>query len=162
MIAASHVVVGAATGAVCRRAWIAVPVAFVSHFVLDQIPHSCFNTMLSGTAVSGLVGLSVSAGRIVDFAVIVAALVLAWRLPTRWVSIAAGVAAFLPDPLNYWPPVNRWFALVPGSSVVPWAHATFHWDVTRTHPALGFATQAVVIAVGLCVLHRRETKTVRR
>jgi hypothetical protein len=75
MIGASHFVAGAATGAVCKRAWIALPVAFVSHFVLDQIPHSCFN-MFPGA--SGLVSVSLAAGKVAGVAVVVAATVLAW------------------------------------------------------------------------------------
>ena len=158
MIAASHIVTGAATGALCRRAWIAVPVAFASHFALDQIPHSCFN-MLSETALSKPISLLVSVGKIAGFAAIVAAIVLAWRLPARWVSLAAAVAAFLPDPLCYWQPINQWFALLPGSCLVPWAHRAFHCDVTRTHVLLGFATQAVVIGLGLYVLARKKPRT---
>jgi len=151
MIAASHIVAGAATGALCRRAWIAVPVAFAGHFVLDQIPHSCFNA-LPPAAWTGWPRSLTYAGLAMDGAIILVAAVLAWRHPTRWVVIAAAIAAFAPDPLCYMPPLSEWFALLPGSSVVPWIHSTFHCDVTRTHCALGFATQVLVIGAGLWVL----------
>lgn len=151
MIAASHLVAGAAVGVACRRVWVAVPVAFVSHFVLDQIPHSCFN-MFSG--VSGPVSMSLAAAKIAGVAVIVATVALAWRSPARWVALASGLAATLPDPLCYQAPLKDWFALLPGSWLIPWAHATFHCDVSRTHPALGFATQVVLIGAGLWVLPR--------
>lgn len=157
MIAASHIITGAATGALCRRARVAVPVAFVSHFVLDQIPHSCFN-MLPAAAWKGWVGAAVISGMAVGFALGVWGMLLAWRLPTRWVSVAAAAAAFAPDPLSYMHPISTWFAMLPGAWVVPWVHKTFHCDVTRDNIALGFATQVVVIAAGLYVLARRRRK----
>lgn len=158
MLAASHIVVGAATGAACRRAWVAVPAAFVSHFVMDQIPHSCLN-MYMGKALSAPAEAALAAGLALDGAIIVAAVVLAWRLRNRWVALAAGLAAFLPDPLSYQQPLCNWFAMLPGSWVVPWAHRAFHCDVTRTQPLLGFATQVVVILLAVWVLKRKPRKT---
>lgn len=153
MIGASHIVAGAAIGAVCPRARFAVPVAFASHFLMDQIPHSCFN-MLPAATPAVLITLGQAAGCVA----VLWAIALAARSPARWVMAAAAVAAFSPDPLTYMRPFKDWFALVPGSWVVPWVHSTFHWDVTRTHAALGFATQVVVIAAGFCVLARNRAK----
>ncbi len=148
MVAASHIAAGAAIGAACPRARIAVPAAFVSHFVLDQVPHSCLN-MLPASAWTAL-------GLAIDGAIIVWVAGLAWRLRARWVALAAGVAAFLPDPLSYMSPIKDWFALVPGSWVVPWVHTTFHCDVTRTYPVVGFATQVVVVALAVYIVARRR------
>lgn len=150
MIIASHFVAGAAIGSVSKRTRIAMPPASISHFVLDQIPHSCFRP---------LPGLwSDSTGQIVgaltDFAGVLVVTVLAWKLASRWTAIAAGIAAALPDPQCYISPLNSWLAMVPGWFVVPWAHKTFHIDVTTTNPALGFVTQAVVFAVGMYLIAR--------
>jgi hypothetical protein len=150
MLTASHIVVGTAAGVLCKRAWVAVPVAFISHFVLDQIPHSCFNMIEDQTGINGVL---IYAGMVLSFAVAAWAISLAWRLPTRWVSIAAAIAAFLPDPLCYQQPINQWFAMLPGSNFVPWAHA-FHCDVTKSNPTLGFITQVVVVGIGLYYLSR--------
>lgn len=154
MIAASHFVAGAATGALCKRARVAVPAAFAGHFVLDQIPHSCFNMLPETVRTGPLVVAGMAAGCVV----ILWAIVLAWRLPTRWTVIAAAIAAVLPDPLSYLPPINQWFALLPGSSLIPWVHRTFHCDVTRTHLTFGFITQVIVISAGLYILLCRKQK----
>lgn len=148
MIAASHIVAGAVTGVLCKRARVAVPAAFAGHFLLDQIPHSCFNMLPEAVQNGPLVVVGMVAG----YAVILWAMVLAWRLPTRWTAMAAAIAAFLPDPLSYLHPVNQWFALLPGSSIVPWVHGTFHCDVTGTHVAFGFITQIIVVSAGLYIL----------
>jgi len=92
----------------------------------------------------------------ISIAVISWAAALAWRLRTRWVVMAAAVAAFLPDPLSHRQPISDWFLLLPGAKWVPWVHYTFHCDVTRTHVALGFATQVIVVALGLWVLARKR------
>ena len=39
MTATPHILAGAAIGKVLRRPWLAWPVAFVSHFLLDFTPH---------------------------------------------------------------------------------------------------------------------------
>lgn len=40
MLAGPHLAVEALTGRVFRRAWVALPLAFASHYVLDALPHS--------------------------------------------------------------------------------------------------------------------------
>jgi len=155
MVSGSHVVVGAAIGASLPRVRYAVPAAFVSHFVLDQIPHSCFN-MMSPRGLDGPANVLLLVGMAISIAIIAWAAALAWRLRTRWVVMAAAVAAFLPDPLSHRQPISDWFLLLPGAKWVPWVHYTFHCDVTRTHVALGFATQVIVVALGLWVLARKR------
>ena len=39
MMATPHMVAGAAIGRLLRRPWLAYPAAFVSHFLLDIVPH---------------------------------------------------------------------------------------------------------------------------
>lgn len=151
MIAASHLIAGAAIGKMTRRARVAVPIAFASHFVLDQIPHSCFNMIPASQR-----GVPILFTMAVSTAAAVWALMLVWRTPVRWVCIAAAIAGFAPDPLCHIPPISTVFALLPGSSWVLWVHRTFHCDVTVSHVTFGFLTQAVVIAAGLYVLRRKE------
>lgn len=39
MTLSNHMITGAVIGAVATNPWVGVPVAFVSHFVLDMLPH---------------------------------------------------------------------------------------------------------------------------
>ncbi len=156
MIAASHLIAEAAVGKLTRRARVAVPIAFASHFVLDQIPHSCFNMIPASQR-----GLPILLTMAASAAAAVWALTLVWRTPMRWVCIAAAIAALAPDPLCYIPPFSTAFAMLPGSACVPWVHRTFHCDVTGTHLMLGFLTQAAVIASALYVLERPKRTSKR-
>lgn len=160
MIASSHLITGAAIGSSNRKAWIVLPLAFLSHFVLDWIPHSCFNALpKSAWHGAGLVAIIV--GAIIECGLCIYALWIAWKLPRRWLAIAAGLAAFLPDPLSYIHPFSNWFELLPGSHWVPWVHTTFHHDVTSTHIVWGFITQVVVMALGICILARKRSEPAR-
>jgi hypothetical protein len=119
--------------------------------VLDLLPHSCFNML----PVTAWILPAKIIGSAIGYAAVIWAIALTWRLPTRWPSTAAAVAAFLPDTLSYLHPISEWFALLPGSSWLLWVHRTFHRDVSQTHPALGFATQVFLIAAALLVLADR-------
>lgn len=153
-MAAAHVMAGATLGTACNRTWwVAVPVAFVSHFVLDQIPHTCLTILGAETGSEIVRGLAI-AGRVADPIIVAGIVAMAWRLHNRWVVLAAGLAAFAPDPLNYTAPITEWFAMLPGAWLLPWTHRTFHCDVTRTQPLLGLLTQLVVLAAGVWVMRR--------
>jgi hypothetical protein len=39
MMATPHMMAGAAIGKAVGRPWVALPIAFVSHFLLDAVPH---------------------------------------------------------------------------------------------------------------------------
>lgn len=152
MIVASHLIVGGAVGKLSKRARIAVPLAFASHYVMDMVPHSCFNMFpVAGVVVSHL-GPALS---VLAVAVLVS---LTFRQRERWVILAAGVIACLPDVLDYAHPITDWFHLLPGSDYLSWVHHNLHCDVILTRPVLGFVTQAVVVAVGLWIVTRKRKR----
>ena len=147
MIGASHLIVGGAAGKLSGRAWIALPIAFASHYVMDLVPHSCFN-MLPGAGaywgpVFGVLGVSTLVA-------------VTFRQRERWVIWAAGLIACLPDALDHMRPIADWFHLLPGSYCLTWVHRNIHCDVTLTHCASGFVTQAIVVGIGLWILTRKR------
>jgi len=128
MLAGPHVAVAALVDRTSRRAWIALPLAFVSHYALDALPHSylslressAFNLRVAIVIADALVGLAL----------------LIWiaRRQDRWrLILGSAFAATLLDLMNPVSPVGRWLGRTPGprwliqmhfrcSSHVPFGH----------------------------------------
>lgn len=150
MFVLPHVLTGTAIGKAWPRARYALPAAFVSHLVLDAIPHAEV-TDIPGMpeetkALLGAVAIVVSVGLVVG---------LSWPQRHRWVMIGAGACGILLDVINYMGPWAAWFQ---HSAATAW-FSDFHALIQRNWHGmsipLGLTTQAVVIGVALWVILRR-------
>jgi hypothetical protein len=124
MLAGPHLAVGALTGRVFRRAWIALPLAFASHYALDALPHSYLSLREPGqlplklaiAIVDGLIGVAL-------------VLWIARGQPHRWVILGAAVAATPVDLFNPVNPLGRWLAETPGAAWLVSLHMEGSWHV---------------------------------
>jgi hypothetical protein len=151
MLATPHMMTGAAIGKGVRRARIALPLAFGSHFLLDAIPH------LDGHALYGVPGGRITRGEalvtIVD--VVVGVALVLWavgRQPGRKTMLWAAFAAIVIDLVDNVPPFSRWFRACPGLASVSAFHHGIQTDLTRSQWVLGFGTQIAVLIVVLWVV----------
>ena len=120
-----HLVVGAAIGARVRRPGVALPAAFVSHFVLDTVPH--FD-------IGWINGPNLSAAIDAAFGAVLCG-VLVWSAGT-WAPLTAALAAVLPDA----PGVKDY---VEGAAAVVFPHIT-------AYPPWGIAAEVVTTGAALC------------
>jgi len=158
VLAAPHMLAGAAIGKLSRRCWLAVIAAFASHFLLDIIPHLDSHGLFGVKGGGPTRGEAVSA--VVD-TVVGVAFVLAFvaRQPGRRRMIAAAFAAVVLDLLDNVPPWGQWFDAWKGTAWLSLFHHSIQHNVPRAQWPLGFATQLAVVALAAWVLlARRERK----
>ncbi len=155
MMATPHMAAGAAIGRVLRRPWLAYPVAFASHFLLDIVPHIDSHALF-GVKHGAPTPLEAAAG-IADFLVgaLVVSLAVA-RQPSRRVMLGAALFAILIDLVEYVPPFGSWFQHWSGAAWLTGFHHRVQHNLTSAHWLLGAGTQAAVLALGLaiCLLGR--------
>ena len=162
MMATPHMMAGAVIGKSLRRAWLAWPVAFASHFILDMTPHLDSHN-LYGVEQGGPTVPEAAIG-IADF-VLGAAFVawLVWRQRNRRVILGAALSAIIIDVIENVPPLGPWFKSWPGTSWLSQFHHSFQLNVAPDQYALGIATQVAVIAITLWLLWPRAgRRTVSR
>lgn len=144
MLPLAHILAGAAVGQLAPTPWAAALAGFITHPVLDAIPHTDAGTFIPGPKKLSWLDV-VEAG--VETAV--GALVLTWFLSrcggVQAERILAGVfGALLPDIVDV--PMYSLFGIkllhVPG----------VHGSVPRRLFGLGIATQAAVTLAGAAVL----------
>ncbi len=150
MLATPHILAGAAVGKAVRNPWIALPVALLSHFALDAMPH------LDAHGLFGRPGAmapaeAVAAG--IDLLAGVALVVwMAGSDPRRRLIFAAAFAGIVVDVIFNSP---LWSESLGTWHYTAWL-STFHRDaqhnVVRSQWPLGFSTQALTIAASLWVL----------
>lgn len=119
-----HLVVGAAIGARVRRPALALPAAFVSHFVLDTVPHfdiGWINGPNLSAAIDAALGLVLCG-------------VLVWSAG-NWGPLTGALAAVLPDA----PGIKEY---VEGTAAVVLPHLT-------AYPPWGIATEVLATAAAL-------------
>lgn len=138
MLIVSHVVAGAVIASGIPSLWIAVPLAFLSHFLLDMIPHVQAPTDEGyrpnrRTYMFVALDLIVSAIFLVYFNLNINALLIVF-------------AAILPDLLD----LTRYNALC---YKIFKPYYDFHDKIqNETNKPIGFITQIVLIVVGIIVL----------
>ena len=163
MFEVPHMLAGAAIGKIWPRARYALPAAFLSHLVLDALPHR---------EVTEIPGLTPATRDVLGAVAIVAALalvaILSWKRPQRWVMLGAAFCAILPDLLDHVGPkaYQVWFDR---SLLTAWFSHFHSWIQTgsRGYPLVpGLAGQVVVIALALWIILRkdasRETRVASR
>ncbi len=113
MTATNHAVTGAIIGLMLPHPLVAVPVAFLSHYALDAVPHYTPNMPEAELFKSGLF-----ARMLITDAVLCVSLVgtLAWLHPAYWLlASACAFVATLPD--FFW--INRFVKVKSGKSWRP-------------------------------------------
>lgn len=151
MMITPHLVAGVAIGRALRVPWLALPVALLSHFALDALPHLDANSL---SEVGGGMPV-VMAGAAADTLLGVALLLwLIHRQPDWKLLFAAAFAAALPD-LHYVPFWGPWLNAWPATAWLNAFHLGIQWNVHPTDWPLGFGPQLAVLAAALGYLQSR-------
>ncbi len=151
MMAIPHMTAGAAIGRYLRRPWLAWPVAFASHFLLDAVPHVDSHNLFGVEEGGPTLPEAVSAT--LDFALgslLVAWLV--WRRPNRRVLLGSALCAIIIDVVDHVPPFGLWFKSWPATAWLSDFHDSFRINVSPGGYLPGVATQVGVMAVALWAL----------
>lgn len=146
MMITPHVLVGASLATVISNPFILVASAFISHFVLDMIPHKDYEiTPLKANFYKLAIDAGVSA--VLLFSVV-------GNLPLEKQALFAlgGFFGILPDGLWMLYRLFNWKFLERYVEI----HNFWHWFLIpedhKTHLAFGLFTQASVSVAALCVL----------
>ncbi|MFO7948501.1 MAG: hypothetical protein R6V19_16985 [Armatimonadota bacterium] len=156
MMATPHMLTGAVIGSTMpRRPWLALPLAFASHFVLDVVPHVDSHTYF-GVAEGGPTVPEAAIG-IADFVlgwVVVVVLMRAhpWRA-TIWWAAFFGIAI---DVVYLIPPLGTWLRMWGPTAWLDSFHHGIQPRLTPDQWLLGFGTQVVVIVAAVWVLVRQR------
>ena len=154
MLAGPHVALGAIIGRVSPRAWIALPVAFLSHYLLDALPHA-YLTLRDGKAIP-LKATIVGADALVGLALVL------WiaRRQTHWrLIVGSALAAVILDAMNPVTSLGRWLAHSPGTGWLISMHIRSACHVRFPGGLLGFGPGVAVLAlaaVAAWLLDRRR------
>ncbi|MBI2297804.1 MAG: hypothetical protein HYU66_02415 [Armatimonadetes bacterium] len=150
MVGTPHLVAGATLGRVTGRWWLALPLAFLSHFLLDAVPHLDWHRLFGGP--HGVTTAEVACG-ILDFAAgLWLVLWLAGRHPQqRRLIVVSAIGGLLIDLVEYATPIGRFLpAWLRG-----FHHAAQH-NVPLSQWPLGVATQLLVIGAGIWLCLRPD------
>jgi len=164
MMATPHMVAGAAIGRALRRPWLVYPAAFVSHFLLDFLPHIDSHALF-GVTHGGPTRLEAVAG-VTDF--LVGALVVglvARRRSRRRVMLGGALSGILMDLAEYVPPFGPKFQHWAGAAWLTGFHQRIQHNLTPAHWPLGAGTQvaALALALAVCLPRRQDSHgTVKR
>ncbi len=148
------------TGAVIGRAFsrrpsVAMSFAFASHFVLDAAPHLDSNDLYGSTTGWTAPEVGIALADVALGCVLVLALTRArsWRRVALW----GAAFAFIIDPLYIIPRLGPWLTQWSGTAWLDRFHHGIQPDVSPDNLLVGFGTQAVVIAVAVWLLRRRDS-----
>lgn len=100
MTATNHVTTGALIGSVIVNPWLAIPVSFFAHFVLDSLPHYDLDEKDNRDSKKFLYSLAIDCA--IALSILIAIFLLA---PDNWpVILASGIACASPDLMwiRYW------------------------------------------------------------
>lgn len=153
MLAVPHMVAGAALARRVRPWWLALSLAFLSHFLLDMIPHIGTHKFLDPSAARLTVSESIFAT--LDF--LLGAALVAWAAlgrSDRRMVFAGGLLGILIDLVEYVPPWNAWYAALPGADRFIAIHHAIQHNVGFDLWVLGYGTQILVLAISLSTLMR--------
>jgi hypothetical protein len=133
MLAGPHLAVGALIGRTSRRAWVAWPLAFVSHYALDALPHSYLSLRQPGALPLKLAIAAADAA--------VGLLLVAWiARPPRHRALT------LLDLMKPVTSFGRWLGEAPGTAWLISAHLHVAYHVPfGQHWLLGFGPSVGVL-----------------
>jgi len=125
-----------------RRPWLALPLAFGSHYLLDALPHA-YTTLRDGQLIAVKTAI-ISADALVGIGLV---LWLAWRDPRWRIVVGSALAAVALDLLNPVTPLGIWLAEWPGTAWLISLHIDHAWHVPFGDWLAGFGPSVAVIAV---------------
>jgi hypothetical protein len=163
MIITSHIVAGAASGSVASNLWVAFLYGFISHFILDYIPHTDISSFLPKRNKQGFDSSPyfkniklILLDALISLILIIVLLIFAQG--KSWLIIIGAFGGILPDLLDNNPFVtpylrrNYFFKKYFHEMI----HHRIHYSVRREQGwgwlILGMVTQLVIIGGGLCIL----------
>jgi hypothetical protein len=154
MMATPHMMAGAAIGKTLRRPWLALPAAFLSHFLLDAVPHLDSHYLF---------GVEQGGPTVPEAAVAVADFVfgcwfVAWLVRgrrDRKLLLAAALCAIVIDLVDNVPPWGVWFSAWPVTAGLSEFHHALQVNVAWGGYPLGIATQVVTMGIALWALWPR-------
>ncbi len=154
MLAIPHMLTGGAIGRTVARSWLAWPLAFASHFVLDTIPHLDSHGLF-GHPGGGITPAEACAA-LLDFtvgAVLVAA--MAWGSADRWRVLGGAGLGIAIDVIEQLPAVGPWLRSWSGTAWFTTFHHAIQHNVPPADWVLGFGTQVAVVGLATWLLLRR-------
>jgi hypothetical protein len=155
MMATPHMLAGAAIGRGLRRPWLAWPVAFGTHFLLDFAPHLDEHAMF-GVEHGGPTPVEATAA-ILNFVLgLVLVGWLVWRRPDRRVMLGGAIFAILIDVIENIPALGPWLMAWPGTAWLTEFHHAFQRNVITSQWLLGIGTQVAVVVLSLALLLGRR------
>lgn len=151
MLATPHIMIGAAVGKVIRRPWLALPVAFMSHFALDFIPH------LDSHRLFGITGGGLTRGEVAMAALdmLFGIALVMWavgRQPGRKLMLLTAFLGIVIDLVDNVPPWGSWFRAWPGTSSLSVFHHAHQHNVVPAQWPVGFGTQIAVTVLALWIV----------
>lgn len=152
MLAGPHVAVGAMIGRSSRWVWLALPLAFASHYLLDAMPHAYFS--LRDSKALPLKAAIVGADAVVGLAL----LFRIARRQTHWrLILGSAFAATMLDLMNPVTSFGEWLGRSPGTAWLISAHMRWAWHVPLGQQCLlAFGPSlAVLILVALAASRYR-------
>jgi len=157
VLAAPHMAAGAAIGKAARRPWLALPVAFASHFLLDAMPHLDAHGLFGvGTGDPTRPEVAMAA---LD-ALLGIALVL-WAVrgqPLRRLMLWGAFMGILADVVYDIPPWHHWFKAWPATAWLGAFHSAIQGDVPTAQWPLGFGAQLAVTLAALWLVRKGGVK----
>jgi hypothetical protein len=146
MMATPHLVAGAAIGKAVRQPWLALPLALVSHQVLDMVPH------LDAHGMFGIRGAGAQPAEVAFAAldVLLGVTLVVWATasqPGRARMWWAAVFALLPDIIDNVPLWQSWFRATRLGGAFTAFHHTWQANVPPAQWPLGLGTQIVLVMV---------------
>jgi len=153
MMAAPHILAGAAIGRGLRHPWLAWPAAFGSHFLLDFIPH-LDDHALFGVSGGGVTPAEAASG-ILNFTL--GWFLVGWLVRSqsdRRLVLGGAFFAIVIDVIDHVPRLSQWFATWVGTAWLTDFHHGFQHNLTPAQWPLGIGTQLALAGLALWVLLR--------
>jgi len=153
MLSTPHILVGGAIGSRIKWPYIALPIAFASHYALDTVPHidtisvlgySCPQTLPLGVA-----------DAVFGFGVLLA---LVWgRKRAIWM-LLCGFAAILVDVIMLFYGSVPLLRETPGVKAICAFHVFAGRSIPTSQWVLGMTTQVAVVIAAVVILRRRPAE----
>ena len=161
MLATPHIITGAAIGRATGKMRLALPLAFLAHFVLDYIPHLDAHGLFgrAGPGVTPMEAIGASADAALGLTLVLWA---TRRQPLRPVMLWAAFFGVVLDLLDNVPPFTGLFRGWSGTLWLSAFHHAHQHNVPIPSWPLGFATQLVVVLIGIWYLRRDAVRSPRQ
>jgi len=139
MIITPHMLVGAAIGAQTSNIWAAFSFGFLSHFLLDALPHWDYlrKIDISKSSHRRKMGFDLILGT-------VSVLIFVWFYPENFLFLIVGaLAALIPDCIQY----LYYTFNISWLERISWFHEKVHWKQVSFWPGLPFMLVVCLAAI---------------